>query len=315
MTSDTTPRYPIGVAAERTGLSADVLRVWERRYKAVEPTRTAGGQRTYTAADIDRLVLLRHATSSGHGISHIAALDTSGLEELVRGIESAAQGSEAASHLGEEPRAAVSQAMTFAARLDPAGLEILLRRTFARYGIVTFLDAIAAPFLREVGDAWHAGSLTISQEHLATNLVQRVVSQTAPIPAGSDGNPTFIAATLEGERHSAGALMAAAIAASAGWHVIHLGTDLPAGEIADAALQTRAKAIGISVVRHEKKKKFAAKLRELEKSKPRDATLLVGGAGAAGLSDSPGQTGIVFVESMGQLHHELTRIRARSPLR
>ena len=313
MPNDESLRYPIGVVAERTGLTADVIRVWERRYSAVEPTRTLGGQRTYTLGDIDRLVLLRRATMSGHGISHIATIDTPGLEELIRDIESADRGFPGAPDLADEPRAAVEQAMSFTETIDPASLEILLRRTFARYGIVTFLDLIVGPFMRAIGDAWHAGSLSMSQEHVATALVQRVVSQTAPIPAASEGNPTFVAATLEGERHAAGALMAAAIAASAGWHVIHLGADLPAGEIAGAALQTQARAVGVSIVREEKKKKFAARLRELEKSMPRDATLLVGGAGARGLSDSLGQTGIVFVESMSQLHHELTRIRARSP--
>ena len=50
--------HPITVVSERTGLSQDVLRVWERRYGAVQPVRGPGGQRLYTDADIARLRLL-----------------------------------------------------------------------------------------------------------------------------------------------------------------------------------------------------------------------------------------------------------------
>src|SRR5687768_12427129 len=89
MSSVTDPRHPIGVVADRTGLSPDVLRVWERRYGVVEPQRSAGGQRLYSDADVERLVLLHRATRGGHGISHVASLSRAKLEDLVGEIEAA----------------------------------------------------------------------------------------------------------------------------------------------------------------------------------------------------------------------------------
>ena len=54
------PKHPIRVVSERTGLSPDVLRAWEKRYRAVEPPRRDGGsQRLYSDADVERLRLLR----------------------------------------------------------------------------------------------------------------------------------------------------------------------------------------------------------------------------------------------------------------
>jgi len=50
--------HPIAGVAARTGLSRDVLKVWKRRYGAVEPTRTAGGQRLYSDAHVNRFRLL-----------------------------------------------------------------------------------------------------------------------------------------------------------------------------------------------------------------------------------------------------------------
>jgi MerR family transcriptional regulator, light-induced transcriptional regulator len=50
--------HPIQVVTRRTGVSADVLRVWEKRYAVVTPIRSASGRRLYSDADIERLRLL-----------------------------------------------------------------------------------------------------------------------------------------------------------------------------------------------------------------------------------------------------------------
>ncbi|MEO7457573.1 MAG: MerR family transcriptional regulator [Gemmatimonadaceae bacterium] len=70
---------------ERTGLSQDVLRAWERRYDAVRPTRDANGQRQYSDADIRRLGLLHAATRAGRSIGSVALLSTEEIALLVEG--------------------------------------------------------------------------------------------------------------------------------------------------------------------------------------------------------------------------------------
>ncbi|MEJ7810707.1 MAG: MerR family transcriptional regulator, partial [Gemmatimonadaceae bacterium] len=83
-TDHETPRHPIGVVAERTGLSPDVLRVWERRYGVVRPVRASGGQRLYSTADVERLRLLHRATEAGRNISQLARLSIGELGQLVQ---------------------------------------------------------------------------------------------------------------------------------------------------------------------------------------------------------------------------------------
>ena len=77
------PRYPVRVVIARTGLTADVLRAWERRYGAVRPQRSGGRQRLYSEEDVTRLTLLRRATLAGHSIAEVARLRTEALEALV----------------------------------------------------------------------------------------------------------------------------------------------------------------------------------------------------------------------------------------
>ena len=76
-------RHPIQIAAARTGLSSHVIRMWERRYTAVNPIRTASNRRLYSDDDIARLRLLYRATQLGRSIGQIAGMTNEVLRELV----------------------------------------------------------------------------------------------------------------------------------------------------------------------------------------------------------------------------------------
>ena len=74
--------HPIKAVARRTGLSAHVIRIWEKRYGAVQPERTDTNRRLYSEEQIERLSLLRDITQSGHSIGPVATLPTEKLRQL-----------------------------------------------------------------------------------------------------------------------------------------------------------------------------------------------------------------------------------------
>lgn len=78
--------YRIGAVARLTGIPPDTLRVWERRYAVVEPSRSDAGTRLYGADDVGRLTLIKRLVDNGDAISHVAALNLSQLQERVRGL-------------------------------------------------------------------------------------------------------------------------------------------------------------------------------------------------------------------------------------
>ena len=68
--ADSSPEEPLAgasirVVANRTGIAADTLRVWERRYGFPKPERRPGGSRIYSEDDIARLRLLARALEAG----------------------------------------------------------------------------------------------------------------------------------------------------------------------------------------------------------------------------------------------------------
>ena len=69
--------YAIGAVARITGLTDHTIRVWERRYKAVVARRSETGRRIYTAANVEKLGLLKQLTDKGIAISKIATKNLS----------------------------------------------------------------------------------------------------------------------------------------------------------------------------------------------------------------------------------------------
>ncbi len=73
-------RYRIGAVARLTGVSPDTLRIWERRYGAVCPQRSAGGGRLYITEDVARLRLMKRLVDAGDAIREVSGLDFEGLQ-------------------------------------------------------------------------------------------------------------------------------------------------------------------------------------------------------------------------------------------
>ena len=281
------------LVSRRTGLSPPVLRVWERRYGAVRPFRSAGGQRLYTDADIERLRLLQQATQAGRNIGQLVELSNETLEKLVN-EDRRAQPAPGDLGVPERARAAaeaeaemlVAVARQAVPRLDAAGLEAVLRRAIFGLGVAAALDHVVVPLLKSIGDGWARREITPAHEHLASAVVRRVLDSILKDCAPEPSAPTFVVATPTGQVHELGALLAAASAAAEGWRVVYLGSDLPVQDIAQAARETRARAVGLSIVYTESGTGPEEDVARLADVLPAGCRILVGGAAAeSGLDD------------------------------
>ena len=300
-------RHPIAVVAERTGLTQDVLRVWERRYGAVHPERGAGGQRRYTDADIARLALLHAATRAGRSIGQVAGLSTDALEALVNEDVTARARQAPPAVASSAAMEAVAASLALARTLDGARLDEALRRTAAQLGVSAFLESVAAPLLRQVGDEWHAGRMTPAQEHLASSVLHDIIVETMRTFSKANGAPRVLVATAAGDRHAVGAALVGAAAAVEGWSVLYLGADLPAAEIADAARAAAVRVVALSVVYVDDRARMLGELRAIRSRLPREVTLIAGGGGSGALAAELSAMGVRVESSLGGLVAELRR--------
>ena len=298
------PRYPVRVVATRTGLSPHVLRAWERRYQVVVPTRSEGGQRLYSDLDIERLRRLRRLAESGHAISRLAGLSLEQLDQ-VRGEEP--QRAEPGGEM-EEAGSRVEEALDAATRFDSARFEAVLERAAISLGVSTFLDQIAVPSLKRIGQAWADGSFSVAQEHMATAALRRVLGWLLRINEVSGPAPHIVVATPSRQLHELGALMAAVSAAAEGWRVTYLGPDLPLADLVGAVQETGADAVALSIVSPDESDGLFAALRRPGEGLPAEVPLIVGGAAMQQRRREAESVGALVVETMPEFRALLARL-------
>lgn len=262
-------RHPIRVVSQRTGLSSHVIRVWERRYGAVEPDRSGTNRRLYSDSEIDRLNLLRQITQQGHNIGSVARMPSDELKRMM--AESAPQPGNA--EYLEEALAAIEQ-------FDAARLEEVLNRATVAFGAQGLLLKVIGPLIERIGTKWVDGNLRIAHEHFASAVLRSFLSRAGKPYASLEGAPALVVATPPGQLHELGAVMVAAAAGHLGWRVIYLGACLPAAEIACVAIQNRALGVALSLVYPEDDANLPAELTLLRRLLPSEIAILAGGRAA-----------------------------------
>jgi DNA-binding transcriptional MerR regulator/methylmalonyl-CoA mutase cobalamin-binding subunit len=311
-------KHPIRVVALRTGLSPSVLRAWERRYGVVTPTRSEGGQRLYSDADIERLTLLNRATQAGRAISHVAKLDSAELGGLIAEDEAALRGGVASGRneragTSRAPQlidhAALAEALAAVEGMDGDRLEVILKRAILDEGAGGVTEQLLVPLLRQVGDRWQEGTLRPRHEHLATGVLRKVIGwmTDAAEPARDAGR--IVIGTPSGERHEIGAMLAAAAAVSQGWEVTFLGCDLPVEDIVGAAREVGADVVGLSIIDPEGAARWGRLVAQIRQQLPENVTVILGGSSARMLGVVLDRPGIERVSNLSEFRALLRSLR------
>lgn len=287
----------IQLASKLSGLSSHVIRIWERRYSALSPSRTGTNRRMYCDEAITRLKLLRLLTENGHRIGGVARLGTAELEELVKKLPAGTVAAPAGEF--ETPEQFVEAAIAASKKYDSDKLRGLLLQARRQLGQRGMLHQVICPLIVQIGINWQHGSLRPSHEHIATAVIRELLLTPVPGSQLAAHAPELVVATPAGELHEMGALIVAASARDLGWHVTYLGPNLPVEEISACAIARHAKAVALSVVYPEKCPVIEEKLRRMRELLPSSMRLIVGGRAAESYRDCVTVPGIQWA---GCLH-------------
>src|SRR4051812_45918086 len=208
----TPARVRIGELSRRTGVSIDLLRVWERRYGVLTPERTAGGQRLYSVGDEQRIRAMQAHLATGVSAGEAARLGPS------------SGGPAASARERAEPLSAALD------DLDEAGAHAALDRIFLELGVESALTDVLMPYLRELGDRWACAQVTPAEEHFASRLLHARLLGAA---RGWDGGagPRALLACPPGEEHDLALISFGIALARRGWRITFLGASTPIGSI------------------------------------------------------------------------------------
>ena len=298
---------PIQLASKLSGLSQHVIRIWERRYSALSPSRTCTNRRMYCDEAVKRLKLLKILTENGHRIGGVARLSTAELEELTKDLSStpasapvAAPAPPRATVLPAEPATPqpvaepvaapsapdlspeqyVEEALAASKRYDCEGLRRVILQARMVFGQRGMLHRVICPILIQVGSQWQFGEMRPGHEHILTAIIREILLTPVPGSQVPLHAPELVVATPAGELHELGALIVAASARDLGWYVTYLGPNLPVEEIAACAIARNATAVALSVVYPDGCPVITEKLRRIRDLLPSGMRLIVGGRSA-----------------------------------
>lgn len=235
--------FRIRAVSELTGLSPTLIRAWERRYGFLRPARTSTQYRLYTQRDVDLLRAARQLIGAGRSIGQVARMPP---DELLAAGASPPPASGDGAGDGADRRV-IDAAAAAVAAFDRERFEAALLQALATLSPLDLCRRVLLPLLREIGDRWHAGRLSIAQEHFGSALVRnRIVHLMENMPRRS-GGCRVVCACPDGELHE-GALLAFAVhAAARGWEVIYLGASTPDLELLATVEQTGAAVLALSI--------------------------------------------------------------------
>jgi DNA-binding transcriptional MerR regulator len=230
----------IKTVAERTGVSVHVLRQWERRYGVPLPNRNADNRyRLYDDNDIADVIWMKQQIDSGVSPSQASAL----LQRQRISLKPMAVAAPA------QPVVTLQSALqTALLKSDETSARQLLDQAFAMHAPEQVALQIIEPTMLAIGESWMRNEITVSQEHLASNLIrQRLFSVLQSQPTALASAPHLLAACAPNEEHELGLLMVTLVARRQGWRTTYLGQGTPLVDIVRHAELVKPRVIVLSL--------------------------------------------------------------------
>ncbi|MDX9725819.1 MAG: MerR family transcriptional regulator [Bacteroidales bacterium] len=150
-----------------SGIKAHTIRIWEKRYKILEPDRTDSNIRTYNETELKKILNVAYLNRNGLKISRIARLND---EELTKNVMSVSNRSESIDQNFQPGKLLMS-----AIRFNEAQFKNALEPFLINYGIEDSYIRFLNPLLEKSRILWQTGSLTRAQEQFVRNIVRQIL--------------------------------------------------------------------------------------------------------------------------------------------
>ena len=295
--------------AKITSLSKDVIRVWERRFGLLKPTRGANRYRNYSDEDIALLRFLKEQLDAGGSIGELAKL---GREELLGRARASA------------PRVSFVEntfsrlLLELLSPLNPFDRVIFEKRLNGAVAVVPFEEAlhgILLPLQEQVGQLWHENQIDVAIEHYVTKQIQqKIFSAMNQLPVAEFGAKVVVACP-PGEEHDIAALTVAYRCRVRGCRVHYLGANVPIASLANLCSKVEPDLTIMSFPLALSDDKATELVQALADEVSTVSSLAVGGHGALAMRNLFVKYNITVLEDFAELDHRLDRLMRQTASR
>ena len=233
--------------------------------------KTVGGHRRFRPADVAafrRTGLTRaRTTANGDDASH------------ARRHKPHAHGR---AKIDDNVRATLFDALV--AGQDEAAAALIVNLYLHGHTVAGVADKALCPALRQLGDRWHAGLLTVAQEHVATGTaLAALAALRVSLAAVEPRRLVALCCSVEEDFHEVPIHLAALVVEAEGWEAITLGASTPFYALAEAVLRFTPRVVCVAATMLTRLDRAAREYGEFRAAADEiGAAVVLGGAGFAG---------------------------------
>jgi len=242
----TTPAFNLKVVLKETGLTADTLRAWERRYGLPVPQRSAGGHRLYSQRDIETIKWLMKRQTEGLSISRAVDMWN---EQLASGADplaglrqtTLASASTIPAQYASDTTLDSLRASWIAACLNfsESSAEQTLNQAFSIFPVEAVCTQVLQRGMSEIGNLWYENRASVQQEHFAAGLAMRRLDALLSASPAPTRNLTLIVGCAADEWHAFTPLLLSLFLRRRGLNIIYLGANVPAEQFSNTVKNTK----------------------------------------------------------------------------
>lgn len=295
-------RYSISDLEQLSGVQTHTIRIWERRYHALEPSRSAGNTRFYDDQQLKRLLNIVGLNKSGLKISQACALSNQEMDALLD------QQIKATVAQDEHFEYYISQMLKHGISYSEFHFDELITAGIEHYGLNKMYKYVLYPLLVRLGLMWRRDQLCPAQEHFIVNMIrQKLYKAIDEIPVLSSLAPSWLLFLPEDEDHDIGLLFAHYMLKSAGQKVIFLGSKVPLDSLTDAMNNKNITQLLFFIVRLKPRHEINQYLNELS-ARFADVKIRIAGDGKI-IQELELPSNVSWFQSIEEFEHLITKIK------
>jgi len=219
--------YSIKEVENLTGIKAHTIRIWEKRYKIVKPSRTETRIRFYSDEELKRLLNVSILNKNGVKISKISKLNDDQINNKV-------------SEITKNIKDVDSQIETLVGsmlELDEIKFDKVMSAAIMTFGFEEALYKIMFPFYQRVNLLWQVGSINTAQEQFALNLIRKklLVEIDSINPFTNPKGKTYLLFLPKGEFKEVELFFYKYIIKKRGHKALYLGQSVPILDVIEVA--------------------------------------------------------------------------------
>ena len=245
-TASLEPKYNLGWVVRQTGITADTIRAWEKRYGLPAPQRSDGNQRLYSDHDLLVITWLQEKTQQGVQISKAVSLWQDHIvnnhqdeKEVTRQAETWGQPTDEMHHL-------MHQWVDACVKLDDELSSFILDQAFSIFSHQLASRYVVFEGVKVMESLWLSGERSSQYLHYARQAASRkIYSLMGAYPASSQTAGTLVLATVMEEEDPFRPVYLAYLAKMAGWKTVNAGPQMIAEPLYQIIKETQATALVI----------------------------------------------------------------------